>query len=54
VEGGIPTELAGFSKCPHIYGPIEMEAVIRVSRVERAEGGGFVAIEGITDAEEGQ
>jgi uncharacterized protein (DUF952 family) len=35
---------------PHIYGPIEREAVVRVRRVHRANDGSFV---GIGDAVEG-
>jgi len=29
---------------PHIYGPLERRAILRVRRIERAEGGTFVAI----------
>lgn len=34
-------------RCPHIFGPIELAAVVKVSRVERSEDGTFVRMEGI-------
>lgn len=34
-------------RCPHIFGPIELDAVTKVSSVERAADGTFVSMEGI-------
>lgn len=34
-------------RCPHIFGPIELAAVVKVSKVERTEDGTFVSMEGI-------
>lgn len=32
------------SRFPHIYGPLDIEAVVRVRRIERSAEGSFVAI----------
>lgn len=34
-------------RCPHIFGPIEQDAVVKVSAVARAEDGTFVSMEGL-------
>lgn len=34
-------------RCPHIFGPIELDAVVKVSAVTRAEDGTFLSMDGI-------
>ena len=39
-------------RCPHIFGPIELDAVVKVSAIRRSEEDGtFLSMEGVVGAE---